>query len=302
MSKRRTHPDQLDLFLHSGAVMLTNDVLDALRARDLERTMRSLERLRAEEADGRALGDLQVLCDALRDWPYPASDSAETARSVRKLEETVQPAARRAMGGCSADFMRPFWRDLATSVRQYPYDPAWPEAHCAALLLRAGEDRAAEEAAASLPDAEHQPNALHWMAVARYRAQGLEASRPLLFRLAMVAPERLLAAMNDIGDATLQKDWEDFWAECAWLDPQDQTAACWFPAWSLLQHPGMRLTGDQVALSGTAASEAFALVTRLLELETRGYSRALVSARSRLRDLEPNLFECFMARRRSSAF
>jgi len=47
MSKRRTHPDQLDLFLHSGAVMLTNDVLDALRARDLERTMRSLERLRA---------------------------------------------------------------------------------------------------------------------------------------------------------------------------------------------------------------------------------------------------------------
>jgi len=36
---------------------------------------------------------------------------------------------------------------------------------------------------------------------------------------------------------------------------------------------------------------------RLLELDKHGYSTSLVSARSRLRDLDPYLFAFYMARR-----
>lgn len=302
MSERRTGPGQLDLFLHSGAVMLANDVVDALVARDGGRALDSLQRLRAEDADYREIGDLETLCGALDAWPFPASDAAEVAQAVRKLEHTVDPTARRAMGRRSPDFMRPLWSELANAVRALPYDPAWPSAHYAGLLIRAGEYKAAEKAAASIPQAEHQPDALHWLAVARYRVHGLEASRPALFRLALLAPERVAAVIDEIGDTTLRKDWENFFAECIWLDPKDPAAPKWFPAWSLLEHPGMRIAADAPAPDGTPSGDAFALLSRLLELEACGYSRALVAARSRLRDLAPDLFERFMARRRSSAF
>ncbi len=190
MAKPRTHAGQLDLFLHSGAVMLANDVLDALLARDRGRAMKNLHRLRAEDADYRQLGDLQTLCDVLRDWPFPGSDAAEVAQAVRTLAHTVQPAARHALGNRSVDFMRPFWSELASVVRPFRYDPAWPEAYRAGLLIRAGEYTAAEQAAASIPHAEDHPDAWHWLAVARHRSQGLEASRSALFRLALLAPER----------------------------------------------------------------------------------------------------------------
>jgi len=85
---------------------------------------------------------------------------------------------------------------------------------------------------------------------------------------------------------------------CHWLDPENQTVGAWFPAWHLVEHPGIRIDcGDSQTLPATRAAQTFIAITRLLELEKHGYSTALVSARSRLRDLDPDMFAYYMARR-----
>jgi len=50
-------------------------------------------------------------------------------------------------------------------------------------------------------------------------------------------------------------------------------------------------------LPATQAAQTFFAIARLLELEKRGYSTALVSARGRLRNLAPEMFAFYMARR-----
>lgn len=72
---------QLDLFEHSRAVTLANDVIDALLARDAAFSTERFNGLCVEEPGHRACEALQTLC--------------------------------RALGDKAADFMRPFWRELA---------------------------------------------------------------------------------------------------------------------------------------------------------------------------------------------
>jgi len=54
---------------------------------------------------------------------------------------------------------------------------------------------------------------------------------------------------------------------------------------------------DATSLPATQAAQTFVAIARLLVLEKRGYSAALISSRGRLRDLNPELFAFYMARR-----
>jgi len=83
---------QLDLFLHSGAVALANNVADALFARDAVSAAECLDRLRAHEPDHQACKALETLCQVLREWPLPSSSPAEIDNAIRRLE-TAQPGS-----------------------------------------------------------------------------------------------------------------------------------------------------------------------------------------------------------------
>jgi hypothetical protein len=50
-------------------------------------------------------------------------------------------------------------------------------------------------------------------------------------------------------------------------------------------------------LPATQAAQTLGVIVRLLELEKHGYSAALISSRGRLRDLNPEMFAFYMARR-----
>ena len=82
------------------------------------------------------------------------------------------------------------------------------------------------------------------------------------------------------------------------LDSEDDTAGSWYPAWQLVEHPGMEIEiGELATLPATRAGQTFVETRRLLGLEKRGYSAALISARSRLRELSSDMFALYMARR-----
>jgi hypothetical protein len=113
-----------------------------------------------------------------------------------------------------------------------------------------------------------------------------------------MAPERLSIALGEIDDPLLQRDWNAFHLACDWLDRNDVTADACFPAWYLVEHPGVRLgVDDATSLPATQAAQTFAVIARLLEVEKHGYSAALISSRGRLRDLNPEMFAFYMARR-----
>jgi hypothetical protein len=292
---------QLDLFLHSGPVILINDAIDALLARDAPRAAACLDRLRAEEPGHCAVEALERLCRTLREWPLPSTNAAEIATAVHHLETGVHPAALAAMGSQAPDFMRPFWRDLAHAAGTHRYDADYPQSYCAGLLLRCGDARSAATAVEWIPNRDHNADALQWLALARYRNDGLEACRSVLMRLALVAPQRLKGTLAEINDELLDRDWQDFHMACSWLDANDDHAGMWFPAWYLVEHPGARIApADARSLPPTRSARTFIAVAHLLELEKRGYSKALISARSRLRDLHPEIFAFYIARRRTS--
>ena len=298
MAPRTLHPGQLDLFIHSCAVILANETIDALLAHEAGRAGGCFDRLRAGAPDHWALESLHTLCRALADWPLPSATPAEIADAVRTLEAGVQPAADVALGDKAPRFMRPFWRDLADAARLHAYDAAFPQSHCAGLYLRCGDPPAAATAADSIPNRDDNADALHWLAVAHYRMVGLDAARAQLMRLALLAPQRLATTLADIADPLLHRDWSAFCAACYWLDPHDTTMAAWFPAWYLAEHPGMRIAPDEANnLPTTPAAETYVAIARVLELEKSGYSAELVAARSRLRDLDAELFAHYMARR-----
>lgn len=289
---------QLDLFAHSRAVVLANDVIDALLARDAARATERFNSLCAEEPGHRAREALQTLCRGLGEWPRPSADPAEIAAAVDWLDREADPAAVSALGDKAADFMRPFWRDLACAASQRAYDPAFPRSFSAALYLRCGDAVAAAKAAQGVPNCDGNVDALHWIAVARHRAEGLDACWAPLMRLALLAPKRLPALLAEIDEPLLDRDWRAFQSDCHWLDSEDDTAGCWFPAWHLVEHPGMEIEiGEVTTLPATPAAQTFVEMRCLLSLEKRGYSAALISARSRLRELDGDVFALYMARR-----
>lgn len=298
-SRKKSHPGQLDLFADAGAILYANDCIAALLRRDALRAVECLEHLGREDPSHRTLDALWILCRSLREWPRPASTPADITAAVHRLESEVQPAADAVLGGQAPDFLRPFWRELAEAAESFPYDPDLPDAFGAALYLRCQNHAAALRAAESIPNRDGTPDALHWLALAHYGLEGLEASRPALLRLALLAPERLSETLDQLGNPVLRRDWKAFQAACGWLEPDEATAA-WFPAWYLLEHPGTPPVSGPLPLPDTPAAQVLAIIERLNALETQGHSAELVGARSRLRDLAPELFGLYMERHRAT--
>jgi len=88
---------QLDLFLDSRAVILANEAIAALVARDVRLAAASLAMLRCEAPDYPHLSTLDALTEALLAWRQPASDAAAIVGAVRWLEQEVAPAATHAL-------------------------------------------------------------------------------------------------------------------------------------------------------------------------------------------------------------
>ena len=84
---------QLDLFEHSRAVALANEVIDALLARDAALATERFNGLCIEEPGHRACESLQTLCRALGEWPRPSANPAEVAEAVRWLDGSAAPTA-----------------------------------------------------------------------------------------------------------------------------------------------------------------------------------------------------------------
>jgi hypothetical protein len=277
---------QLDIFLDTRATSLANAVIAALLALDGARATSAVEELRKEAPEHASLSAFERLCRFVEETERDAMPITDALARVEA--ETV--AASAALGNRAEEFLRPIWCGLARRAAAQPYDPARPEAYAAALWLRAGDHADADRIASQVPGGENLPDVLRWRCLAQHRLGGLDAALPLLMRFAWFAQARLAALVAELRDPLLERAWRGFLADLGDLD------ASWFPAWFLHEHRSAALAAEAVP-GHIPAALAYAALIRLLELEKRGHSPALVSQRARLRSLGEAFFEFYLARR-----
>jgi hypothetical protein len=108
MASQTLDSGQLDLFVHSRAVILTNDTINALLAREAAQASACLGRLGAEVPDYGALNALENLSRALSEWPvlrkysdrnYSLAPCRPTTRSPVPRQANIRDAPRRESRG-----------------------------------------------------------------------------------------------------------------------------------------------------------------------------------------------------------
>ncbi|NJD08171.1 MAG: hypothetical protein FIA97_16990 [Methylococcaceae bacterium] len=285
---------QLDLFSDSAGIITANELIEALLHRSAPQAAASLGKLYAAEPDYPGLSKLHALCQALQDWPYPASSAKDIDDTARWLEEIVEPAARTVMPRSLREFMRPFWLDLAESPMAAAYDAEHPRACAAGLYLRADEPAKALEITAGLEDWLNLPEVLAWRIQALYRLRRADACRPALFRYALLAPASFPELLALLDDNVLNQRWSAFRSCGLWLDQPQQSVAEWFPVWHGLRHSDIPLDDVPIPKPLSRAGQALELVVRLLELEKEGLSPALLAERTQLRETDRDSFELYM--------
>lgn len=130
---------QLDLFEHSGDVILRNAAIDALRQRDAAAGARALTALGAEYSTDPLLPALDVLCRRLH-TPLPNPIARQVAIEIlRETEGIVGPAAKAVFGRGAPAWLAAFWVDVGAAIAHFPFDSGDEALHVAPLLLRAGE-------------------------------------------------------------------------------------------------------------------------------------------------------------------
>ncbi|HTS52618.1 MAG TPA: hypothetical protein VMH26_05035 [Burkholderiales bacterium] len=288
---------QLDLFLDSRAVVLANEVVTALLARDAARAQERLDEMKRDAHDHPGLPALSTLVSALAQWRMPAREPAQIALLVAQLESEFGPAAEAGLGLEAPLFLAPFFRELAAAADGLSYDRGNPTAYRAALCLRCGDFSDAEQAALAVANWSETPDALHWLTLARYRLHGVDAARASLFALAWREPNRLATVLTELSDELLDRQWLAFERACDWDDIREADLPSWFPAWYLVEHPAAGKDLADASFPDAAPAQAARLLVRLFDMERQGNSRTLVGLRACLRDLNPGLFSLYMARR-----
>jgi hypothetical protein len=294
-------PRQLDIFADSRDLMLRNDVVSALAARDGAAAFSHCLRLSEEFPHDDNLPALLGLIDALQQFQAvaltPAADVAAVSLDRDKLRRECEPAAQQTMGSVAGQaWMLPFWCALAKRCEHLGFDPASPEDHAAALWLRGHDWAAAAQAVQRIASWRRIPWPLTWMTSARYRLDGLNACWPLLAELAWMAPLRLAQLLDDVQDSLLNRLRQEF--DASFDGDADTADLSWFPAWLLCAKPALsEHLGLAQAGQHSAAENGMRLMVTLLHLEKQGRHPELVHKRRQLRDLHAGLWRAYMATR-----
>ncbi|NPT61170.1 hypothetical protein GNZ13_43200 [Paraburkholderia sp. 5N] len=162
--------------------------------------------------------------------------------------------------------------------------------------MRAGDWGEARRAVERIESWRRIPAPLMWMAEVRYRADGLESALPLLTELAWLSPGRLAGLLHRLADASVDTLRRKFDAN---FEGAGQTAdLAWFPAWVLIEKPGLApLLRDAQPSRQTAPERATRLLLQILSLERRGNQHELVDRRKALRELHAGLYAAYMRTR-----
>ena len=154
-----------------------------------------------------------------------------------RMEREWLPGASALLGTRRRDFLAPLWRDIGRALDPLPFDPHRPERH-ASRAYREGLDwERLRSSILAVPGYEREPVLLGRLAEAEWRLRNRARVIESWFALCRLAPgafERLIEA----------PDFPDWAVRTAWRlaleqDFEPEMTPAWFPAWMLLEEPGL---------------------------------------------------------------
>jgi hypothetical protein len=247
---------QMDLFFDNPVVALTNGIVAALAARDLEGAQRQLDQLYAQAPTHSDLAAFDQLLTALGHLGRRVEDPRQELRFLLELT----PTARRLLGAQSRDLLAPLWRQLAAGLEGIAFNPDEPDLHRSFAFAQAQDWAAATDAVMREPNWQlHAPLCLRLAESAlnrRRRTEALAAWCHVCWR----APEVAGNAVTKLHHPELTSLWQRF------LDEEEALREVDFPAWLLLREPGLVLQlAEDLTPAATAPEEHYRTVHRLLQ-------------------------------------
>ena len=288
--RRTREHDQLDLFIDGAQTAAVNALLEALAARDAGQARRTLDRLVGIDRDHGQRFHATALIGAL-EAPAPGGPD-QGLEQLDRMERERAPAASALLGARRRDFLAPLWRGIGRALGPVPFDPNHPERH-ASRAHREGLDwESLRRSILAVSDYERRPVLLARLAEAEWRLRNRVQAVECWFALCRLAPEEFerLIETPDFPDWALRTAWRLALAQ----DFEPELTPVWFPAWMLLEEPGLagvlrpRYADDD-------PSRAFDAVIALLAHpgpDDRG-----IELRRALQAVHPGLLERYLAKR-----
>ena len=277
---------QLDIFLDTSETAATSDVVTALASRDAAAARARLQHLASINPDNWAIADAGSLLEALQ--APPPGDVEQAYRRLALMERRWLPAACAVMRGAGRDFLAPMWRALAAALESAPFDPTQPHRHAGWAYLNGLDWANAKRSIEAADGYRSQPSLLGWLAAAQWRLRDRKAALELWFELCWRHPDHFeeLIKSNGFPDSVVRMRWFNAQDE----DVQPTISPAWFPAWMVLQEPGLAKALAPCG-RGTAPERAFDL---LLALRVGGSDRQNMDNRKALQALHPNLLNRYL--------
>ena len=282
---RESHEGQLDLFLDGARIAAVNTLVEALLARSPSNARRELARLAKVDPEHSYGAAAAALIKAL-EMPVPQNHAQGLERCDKLIEEWL-PAASTLLSGSARDFLRPLWRDIGNALDAARFDPRRPDRH-ASWAYRNGLDwENVKRSVRAVQGSACTPVLLGRLAEAEWRLRNRLSAVRSWFEICSGAPQYFkgLIESPDFPDLPLQRAWR----RAAEQDLEPEISIIWFPAWMLLQEPGL---ARGLAPSGDLAGpgRAFDLTMALLMANTQD-----VGLRRELKAIHPALFASFLA-------
>jgi hypothetical protein len=215
----------------------------------------------------------------------------------------VTPTARRLLGAQSRDLLSPLWGQLADAVRGAPFDPNEPALHRSFALCQAQDWPAVGDSV--LSESGWQEHAALCLRLAessfnrRQRVPALAAWCQVCWR----APAEASQAVGKLRQPELTTLWQRFLddepdADGAARDTRIAGSATGsatltesdFPAWLLLNEPGLALPLAEDLATGTPAEESYRCVHRWIHARRARKQADELALRKNLQAIHPALF------------
>jgi hypothetical protein len=279
---------QMDLFFDNPVVALSNGIVQALTTHNLMSAQRQLDQLYTQAPTHSELAAFDQLLAALGHLAHPV---AEPRAELAFLLE-VTPTARRLLGAQSRDLLSPLWMQLGDAVRGGAFDTDEPALHRSFALSQAQDWAGVTDSVLSEPGWQrHAPLCLRLVESAfnrRQRVAALAAWCHVCWR----APAQTSQAVSKLRQPELTTLWQRFLDD----EPDARTPGesalteVDFPAWLLLNEPGLALQLAEELATGTPAEESYRCVHRWIHARRARQQSEELALRKSLQAGHPALF------------
>ena len=285
---------QMDLFFDNPVVALTNGIVQALSARNLDETQRQLDRLYAQAPNHADLAAFDRLLAALGHLDRPIDDP----RQELEFLLDITPAAKRLLGWEARDLLSPLWRQLADALWSQTFSIGEPNLHRSFALIQAQDWPGAGDAVRREPQWWlHAPLCLR-LAQSCFYQQRRSDALTAWFHLCWRAPDEAAEALGnrrqpDTGISALWRRFVDCEEELcpSGAPPEPALTAADFPAWLLLREPGLNLQlAVDLAIGNTPAEKTYRTVHRWIDARRANRSADELALRKTLQADHPVLF------------